>query len=540
MAYGISQLENRNWTFKQNIIIEGDMTVDGDFTFGDASTDSLGITGHFVQTSNAVTDGHTVDGSGALTAGQDLARFTSTGNISSTSNVLAVEQNTGAGVAGAYGIYVNCTGTNVEAIRVDAGNVVFDEALNVVGTITGGTVTDGTLSSTAGTVTGGVSITATTLTDGTATMTAGALASLTTVDASGAITGGTITDGTLTSTAGTATGGVSITSTTFTDGTATLTGGDITGAGSITATTLTDGTFSVTAGAITGVTTIGMTGDLTCNGGDASVIESDDGAVGAEFNLQQISASPTANDQVGLINFIGRDLGAGDNTYGAISGVIMDATAGAEFGAVGIGVQNGTGSLTNAASFSHNGAYGQLQTGLIANVANIGAAGTNVVATEYGDGFNHTTILTLTNADLGAVGGAGNLAIGALIYTFPAGAHVHSVTSASVSLQGDAAVQGDTPDVGIGSVIGSGNVAVLGGTPQFEDYIVGSAAADVNGTPTVNAMSLNTAGTAFAGISFNAVGDSKALNYSAAVNWSGASTAVLATGIVVIQWAFHG
>jgi hypothetical protein len=464
MAFGISQLENRDWTFKNNVTIDGDFTVEGDFTFGDASTDSLLITGTFAQTSDAVTDGHVVGGAGNLTAGNDLARFSSTGSISSTSNVLSVVQSVGAGAVGAYALHVGATGANVEAIKVDAGNCVFDEDLDVTGTITGGTVTDGTF----------------------------------------------------TSTAGTATGGVSITSTTFTDGTATL-----------------------TAGGLSGVTTIGMTGDLTCNGGDASIIETADGAVGAELNLQQKSASPAASDEVGIVNFIGDDDGAGDTTYAKLSGSILDATAGAEFGSIIVEVQNGTGSLVPAASVSHNGVAGALTTGVIINQANVGVAGTNVTAAEFGDGYNHTTILTLTGADLGEIGGGGNLAIGALIYTFPVGAHVHTVTSANVALAGDAAVQADTPDVGIGSVIGTGAVAVLGGTATFEDYINGSAAADVNGTPTINDMTINTAGTIMAGISFNAVSDTKTLHYNAAFNWSGASASILATGVVIIQWQYH-
>ena len=210
-----------------------------------------------------------------------------------------------------------------------------------------------------------------------------------------------------------------------------------------------------------------------------------------------------------------------------------------------------TGNPTSGDITIENGAVGEISispdgTGLIELGGggpycdvNAGTAGTNVTAVEYGNGRQHTTVLTLANADLGNVAGGGNLALGALIYTFPAGAHVHSVTSASVALQGDAAVQADTPDVGVGSVIGSGAVAVLGGTATFEDYLNGTAAADVNGTATVHAMAGATAGL-FTGISFNATGDAKTLYYNAAATWSGASAAILATGTVTIQWTFHG
>lgn len=73
--------------------------------------------------------------SGNLAAGADVVRIESTGSPSATSHVLAVEQTTGAGLAGSYALYVNATGANVEGLKVDAGNVVFDENLTVSGTL---------------------------------------------------------------------------------------------------------------------------------------------------------------------------------------------------------------------------------------------------------------------------------------------------------------------------------------------------------------------------------------------------------------------
>lgn len=72
---------------------------------------------------------------GNLAAGADLVNITSTGSPSSTSNLLAIEQSSGAGSVGAYGLYISCQGTNVEAVKVDDGNVVFDENLTVGGTL---------------------------------------------------------------------------------------------------------------------------------------------------------------------------------------------------------------------------------------------------------------------------------------------------------------------------------------------------------------------------------------------------------------------
>lgn len=121
----------RSIKVKDKLTVGGDFSVGGSFSFGDASTDSLTVTGLFSQTYSGTADGHLVAGSGNLAAGKDLVRFSTTGSPSSTSNVVAIEQTTGAGAVGSYGLYVNCTGANVEAIKVDAGTVVFDESLSV-------------------------------------------------------------------------------------------------------------------------------------------------------------------------------------------------------------------------------------------------------------------------------------------------------------------------------------------------------------------------------------------------------------------------
>ena len=110
---------------------------------GDAISLAMGtnVAGRAITMSSAATgatgEGAAIDitHTGNLAAGADLVNITSSGSPSSTSNLLAIEQATGAGTAGAYGLYINCTGTNVEAIKVDAGNVVLDEALTVGGTL---------------------------------------------------------------------------------------------------------------------------------------------------------------------------------------------------------------------------------------------------------------------------------------------------------------------------------------------------------------------------------------------------------------------
>jgi len=294
-----------------------------------------------------------------------------------------------------------------------------------------------------------------------------------------------------------------------------------------------------------------MGGDATMtNGGIVSVVGVQTGAIamrlsddnaGASFAIQQNSSSPATNDVVATLALQGKDDGASTTTYAGFRGIINDPTAGAEFGAAQIRVQNGTGSMASAATFSHDGADGIINTGILMTQSHIGTAGTNVLAVEIGDGFNHTTILTLTNADLGAIGGAGAAAIGALIYTFPVGAHLHSVTSASIAIQGDAPVQADTPELAIGSLIASGANATIGAVgATAEDYTVPLASiTDCNGSVNGIAMQGAVAGLN-TGISFNATGDTKAVNLNVADTWSGASTTLLATGTVTLQWTYHG
>lgn len=73
---------------------------------------------------------------GTLVAGADVVRISqATGVLSSTSNVLAVEA-AGNSTAGSFAVYINASGTGIEALKVDAGTVTFDETLTVTGACT--------------------------------------------------------------------------------------------------------------------------------------------------------------------------------------------------------------------------------------------------------------------------------------------------------------------------------------------------------------------------------------------------------------------
>lgn len=167
---------------------------------------------------------------------------------------------------------------------------------------------------------------------------------------------------------------------------------------------------------------------------------------------------------------------------------------------------------------------------------NQGTPGTNVTAVEYGDGKDITTVLTLTAVDLGAPTAGGNSAHGALVYTFPAGRHVHMVSSFNIGLT-IGGVTTDTPDVGIGSVIGVGAVATLDGTPTFEDYVTGQTW-DVALDGTLKAAGpLGATAGVLTGISLNTASSTKAVHLNAADGWNAGVTGNLtATGTIVLKW----
>jgi len=125
----------------------------------------------------ATTEGNVIDivHTGVLIADADVVRIEATGNSSTTSHVLAIEQNTGAGGVGSYGLYINVTGTNVEGIKVDAGTVTFDETLTVTGAVATGalTVTGAVTVSTTCAVTGQFNANAAVVFAGTETIAAG-------------------------------------------------------------------------------------------------------------------------------------------------------------------------------------------------------------------------------------------------------------------------------------------------------------------------------------------------------------------------------
>ena len=164
------------------------------------------------------------------------------------------------------------------------------------------------------------------------------------------------------------------------------------------------------------------------------------------------------------------------------------------------------------------------------NSLNVGTAGTGFTATEYGDGTHHKTVLAV-DYTLPAIAGGANLAVGRLAYTWPAGIINQKAARLSVAItQTQGNITADTPDIGLGTVIASGAVAVLGGTATFENVLTGQTASDCNGT--VTEKTLATSLVIEASVAHT-------LYLNVADGWAASGdAAALITGTITLEWTF--
>ena len=126
-----ASLDPDNLTVTDTLAVLNDLTVTDDVTFGGDTTLTLGAAEIFTINSSSVVDSILFTGTGNLTAAEDLTRISTTGDLSSTSNVLALEQTTGDCTAGSYVLYISGGGTNIEGLHVDNGTCQFDETISI-------------------------------------------------------------------------------------------------------------------------------------------------------------------------------------------------------------------------------------------------------------------------------------------------------------------------------------------------------------------------------------------------------------------------
>lgn len=165
--------------------------------------------------------------------------------------------------------------------------------------------------------------------------------------------------------------------------------------------------------------------------------------------------------------------------------------------------------------------------------------GGTVVATEYGDGINHTTVLDLTEFAVGTGDDAADLAIGALLYTLPAG--TIQVKNASITGIFDQPSHGTITDgeVGIGTVVASGAVDTIGEVGATSENVLwgdaGVLSTYVLGTTVVEASSLANVGVGQLTVLSGGV---HTLYLNLAATWPNiaAAEAVTFTGRIILEW----
>ena len=219
------------------------------------------------------------------------------------------------------------------------------------------------------------------------------------------------------------------------------------------------------------------------------------------------------------------DIASHDATNGLkLGGVLVSATA-AEINLVD-GSSATSPAVSTAAILDSAGA--------LRTAENVGTAGSECTAVEYGDGYNHVTIITCTAADLApALSTSAAEGIGAVIYTFPIGVYVaqsiHANLTAVVAVGFSNAV-----DFGFGSLIASGDITTLS-TAAMEDWLTGQTIDDIS-SPATEKSTVMTAGSP---LLFEAAG-SHVLNLNMAGTWTAAADTIEATAVVTIWWTFLG
>lgn len=191
-----------------------------------------------------------------------------------------------------------------------------------------------------------------------------------------------------------------------------------------------------------------------------------------------------------------------------------------------------TGNTESGISVSYQDADGTLDFELTQLPSqNAGTAETGTTAVEYGDGRQHTTVLTVSST-LPSIAGGAALSVGKLLYTFPAGAIVVDKAYMSIGItQSQGNINADTPDVGLGTVIAAGANALLSDTAGAENILTGQTANNCTGTAEVKTVGDQ--------ILVIEAGGAHTLYFNAADEWAASGDAAAAiAGTVVIHWQF--
>ncbi len=165
----------------------------------------------------------------------------------------------------------------------------------------------------------------------------------------------------------------------------------------------------------------------------------------------------------------------------------------------------------------------------------VGTASTGVTATEYGNGRDHVTVLTLDSAfALPSVPGGAAAATGRALYEFPENAAIE-VKSVLLKVGLTDSVHAiDAPEIGVGTAIGAGIVATLdlSGGGDSENMLIGTASTAMDGTVVIATQATGL----MIGLTANEIAY---LNIADAAFQAGAGAAT-AAGSVTIAWSYLG
>ena len=124
-----------------------------------------------------------------------------------------------------------------------------------------------------------------------------------------------------------------------------------------------------------------------------------------------------------------------------------------------------------------------------------------------------------------------------LIYTLPAGAKILESAYMNVTAVTSSATKTDEAELGLGTVIASGNTALLSHTATFEDIITGQALADIDDTDPVPIAALPTGGAPL----FFASADARTIHMNIASDFADndvEAATIAFSGTVVLIWKF--
>lgn len=154
---------------------------------------------------------------------------------------------------------------------------------------------------------------------------------------------------------------------------------------------------------------------------------------------------------------------------------------------------------------------------------------------EYKDGIVRRTVITVPAFSFTTTAAA--KAIGQKIYTLPEGWILPRVARVTMSSTTGATTTGTAGEVGLGTVVGSGAVATLGGTGTFEDIMAG---ATLSNHVAQTALSTDVVSATDNGVVLDGTGTANDVFLNIASTYNGTGGVTVNGATVEILWTWIG